>query len=122
MLQDPLHGIRVHCWVLVLEGNRDIKEGSFYIEPATGTRYPVNQSPYLAIESLWNCHNYWVNMQDCSNGVDNISFDLMNTHNWEYIFLDHQRCTQAPENMDPSSGMLSGTNDMAEAEPFYSSI
>jgi len=89
--EDRLHGIRLHCWVLVLEGKRDILEDSFYIEPATGMRYPVNQSPYLAIEAVFNCHNYWVNMQDCSNGVSNMSFDLMNSNHWEYIFLDHQR-------------------------------
>jgi len=111
--QDPLHGIRVHCWVLVLEGKRDILEESFYIEPATGTRYPVNQSPYLAIESIWNCHNYWVNMQDCSNGIDNIMFDLMNPTNWEYIFLDHQRSSPGPgqnqlAQLNPSGGDASG--------------
>eukprot|EP00657_Telonema_sp_P-1_P012739 TRINITY_DN949_c0_g1_i2.p1 TRINITY_DN949_c0_g1~~TRINITY_DN949_c0_g1_i2.p1 ORF type:complete len:274 (+),score=117.95 TRINITY_DN949_c0_g1_i2:93-914(+) len=83
--EDELHGIRVHAWVLVLEGQRGVTSGSFYIEPATGTSYPVNQSPYLAVESVWNNHNYWANMQDCSRGIDTLQFDLMNTTNWEYV-------------------------------------
>jgi len=92
---DELHGIRVHSWVLVLAGKRDILENSFYVEPATGTLYPVNQSPYISLESIWNNHNYWVNMQDCSRGIDTLAFDLMNTNNWEYIMLDHNRNSDA---------------------------
>ena len=32
---DPLYGMRVHAWVLVLAGKREISE-SFFIEPLTG--------------------------------------------------------------------------------------
>jgi len=54
--------------VLVLSGKREVPE-SFFIEALTGTAHPLNHSQYLGIESVWNDKNYWVNMQDCSNGV-----------------------------------------------------
>ena len=116
---DELHGIRVHCWVLILDGKRDILEESFYIEPATGTRYPVASSPYLAIESIWNCHNYWVNMQDCSNGIDHIRFDLsQESTQWEHIFLDHTRSQDAilPGQAVPAVEAGNGENAEADAE------
>ena len=65
---DPLHGLRIHSWVLVLEGKREVPE-SFFIEPFTGIAHPLTSPNYLGIESLWNHQNYWVNMQDCSEGV-----------------------------------------------------
>jgi len=66
--EDCLYGLRVHSWVLVLEGRRDVAE-SFFIEPLTGLAHPLNTMNYLGIESVWNHQNYWVNMQDCSEGV-----------------------------------------------------
>lgn len=65
---DKLHGLRVHCWVLVLSGKREVPE-SFFIETLTGVCHPLTHSAYLGIESVWNHKNYWVNMQDCSHGV-----------------------------------------------------
>ena len=65
---DCLYGLRVHSWVLVLAGKRDVAE-NFFIEPLTGLPHPVNSANYLGIESVWNHRNYWVNMQDCSEGV-----------------------------------------------------
>lgn len=65
---DKLHGLRVHCWVLVLSGKREVPE-SFFIETLTGNCDPLTHSAYLGIESVWNHKNYWVNMQDCSHGV-----------------------------------------------------
>jgi hypothetical protein len=65
---DPLHGLRIHSWVLILPGKREVPEG-FYIEPFTGIAHPLDSSNYLGIESVWNHQNYWVNMQDCSEGV-----------------------------------------------------
>lgn len=64
---DELYGLRIHCWVLVLSGKREVPE-NFFIEPLTGNSYSTQHDGYLGIESLWNNHNYWVNMQDCSNG------------------------------------------------------
>ena len=53
---------------MVLSGKREVPE-SFFIEPFTGLSHPVTSPNYLGIESVWNNFNYWVNMQDCSEGV-----------------------------------------------------
>ena len=63
---DPLHGLRVHSWVLVLAGKREVPE-SFFIDPFTARSYGKDDDHFLGIESLWNHKNYWVNMQDCWN-------------------------------------------------------
>ena len=96
---DKYHGLRVHCWVLILSGKREVPQ-NFFIEPTTGNHYiiptasiytPVcyvcvcvcvcmcvcvsgksystDSELYLGIESLWNHHNYWINMQDCAQGL-----------------------------------------------------
>ena len=65
---DDLHGLRFHCWVLVLAGKREVPL-SFFIEPTTSKTYSTDHEEYLGIESLWNHRNYWVNMQDCAEGV-----------------------------------------------------
>ena len=42
---------------------------SFFLEPTTGESHPLDWEGYLGVESLWNHRNFWVNMQDCSQGV-----------------------------------------------------
>jgi hypothetical protein len=64
---------RVHAWVLVRAGKREIKEHIF-IEPSTGRVYTVKNSPYLAIEALWNHNNFWINTKLESKVVDVSSF------------------------------------------------
>lgn len=59
---DPLEGQRVHAWVLVRSGRRGVSE-SVFVEPSTGQVYPLEESPYFTIESVWNHENVWVNMQ-----------------------------------------------------------
>ncbi|CAI9730778.1 Hypothetical predicted protein [Octopus vulgaris] len=82
---DLMRGMRVHSWVLVLAGIREVGE-SFFIEPFTGEAEPLKTDSYLGIESVWNHQNYWVNMQDCSNGISKMQYDLNDGTNWEYIF------------------------------------
>lgn len=64
---DDLYGLRIHSWVLVLAGKREVPE-NFFIEPLTGNSFSTTHDAFLGIESIWNNTNYWVNMQDCSNG------------------------------------------------------
>jgi len=80
---DELYGMRVHCWVLVLAGKREVPE-NFFIEPTTGNC--VEAEEYLGIETLWNNTNYWVNMQDCSHGIGEMSYDLGDIARWEFMF------------------------------------
>ncbi|KAL5961608.1 Dynein regulatory complex subunit 7 [Taenia solium] len=81
---DPLFGLRVHSWILVLPGNRDVQE-AFFIEPFTGESVPLDTDMYLGIESVWNHNNYWVNMQDCTNGIKEMRYDLNNLEDWEFV-------------------------------------
>lgn len=61
-LGDALEGRRVHAWVLVRPGKRNMTD-SVFVEPSTGEVYPLEESPYFAIESMFNSTNLWVNMQ-----------------------------------------------------------
>ncbi|KAM5207902.1 dynein regulatory complex subunit 7 isoform 2-T7 [Hipposideros larvatus] len=83
---DPLHGLRVHSWVLVLSGKREVPE-SFFIDPFTARSYSTQDDHFLGIESLWNHKNYWVNMQDCWNCCKDLVFDLGDPLRWEYLLL-----------------------------------
>uniref|UniRef100_A0A3P9DPC4 Dynein regulatory complex subunit 7 n=1 Tax=Maylandia zebra TaxID=106582 RepID=A0A3P9DPC4_9CICH len=85
-LADPLRGLRVHCWVLVLSGCRDVQENVF-VDPLTGISYPTNSDNFLGIESVWNNLNYFVNMQDCSNGCADMMFDLDDLKTWEPVLF-----------------------------------
>lgn len=52
---------RVHAWVLVCAGRRDVKEHTF-LEPSNGRAYMPSNCPYIGIESVWNNTNYFVNV------------------------------------------------------------
>lgn len=86
--EDPLLGDRVHCWVLVKAGRRDV-ENHVYIEPSTGLSYSLLDAPYLGIESVWNESNYWANVQDAS--PREMQFDLHDSNNWEYVLIDEKK-------------------------------
>ncbi|GAA6233809.1 dynein regulatory complex subunit 7 [Lates japonicus] len=81
---DPLRGLRVHCWVLVLSGSRSVQE-NFFIDPLTGISYSTIDDNFLGIESVWNNLNYYVNMQDCKNGCADMVYDLEDLKMWEPV-------------------------------------
>jgi hypothetical protein len=85
---EEMKGIRIHAWVLVLPGKRQVSE-PFFIEPSTGTVSDCETDKYLGVESVWGAQNYWVNMQICYDGLKGISFDLSNNVNWEFVLLDN---------------------------------
>ncbi|GLC33992.1 Dynein regulatory complex subunit 7 [Pleodorina starrii] len=90
---DPDAGICkfVHAWVMVLPGKRDVSEAMF-IEPSTGRKYPLTDSPYKGIEMLWNHRNFWVCLQQPQPHSDSraepkdISYDLSDPSKWEPVF------------------------------------
>ncbi|XP_069510353.1 dynein regulatory complex subunit 7 [Ambystoma mexicanum] len=84
--RDPLYGLRIHCWVLVLSGKREVPE-NFFIDSFTGLPYNTTDDHFLGIESLWNHQNYWVNMQDCREGCKDLIFDLGDPVRWEFMLL-----------------------------------
>uniref|UniRef100_H3DBW9 Uncharacterized protein n=1 Tax=Tetraodon nigroviridis TaxID=99883 RepID=H3DBW9_TETNG len=82
---DDLRGLRVHCWVLVLAGSRDV-ENNFFIDPLSGNGYATHAQDFLGVESVWDNYNYYVNMQDCSNGSD-VVYDLEDLDRWEPVLV-----------------------------------
>ncbi|KAG5848751.1 hypothetical protein ANANG_G00102750 [Anguilla anguilla] len=81
---DPLLGQRVHCWVLILAGSREVPE-NFFVDPLTGKSFSTGDPSFLGIESVWNHQNYWVNMQSCHNGCAEMTFDLSDATRWEFL-------------------------------------
>ncbi|KAK7505575.1 hypothetical protein BaRGS_00003320 [Batillaria attramentaria] len=73
-------------FILKMEARKREVPESFFIEPFTGISHSVMSPNYLGIESVWNNFNYWSNMQDCSEGVGKISYDLGDCTCWEYMF------------------------------------
>ncbi|XP_078089368.1 dynein regulatory complex subunit 7 [Mustelus asterias] len=97
---DVMHGLRVHCWVLVLAGKREVPE-NFFIDPFTGNSYKTTNEKFLGIESIWNHRNYWVNMQECKFGCKDMVFDLGDPVRWEYMLPDTENSQLAiPESYD----------------------
>ena len=82
---DELGGLRVHSWVVVLRGKRGVPE-TFFVEPTLGEAVSAKSDKYLGIEAMWNSKNYWVNMQDCTNGCVDLHYSLGDSSGWEYVF------------------------------------
>ena len=86
--------MRLHAWVIVLAGKREVAE-SFFIEPSTGQKYPTSgsgASPYYGIECMFSNKNFYINMQERfiypEPGfpyVTGISLDLSDSSCWEYV-------------------------------------
>lgn len=91
--KDPLEKDRVHCWILIMKGRRDVQQDIF-VEPTTATVYPVHQAPYVGIESVWNETNYWVNVQSAK--MEDMKYDLNQNSSWEYVLIDERRMDDKP--------------------------
>lgn len=106
--QDELHGKRVHCWILVQYGKREIQD-NFFLEPSTGEVVKIADPSYLGIESVFNNTNYWVNMQETTS-IAEMSFELHDASKWEYIFL-----TDIPDDDEDANATQSGTKSHENA-------
>jgi hypothetical protein len=51
---------RVHAWVLVCAGRRDVRE-TMFIESSTGRVYTARSCPFIAVEFVWNHLNFFIN-------------------------------------------------------------
>jgi len=85
--EDEYENRRIHCWVLVRKGAREVSK-DMYIEPTTGRIYDVTRCPYLKIDLIWNHRNLWVNMQVCA--ASQVQLDLTNPRYFEYVMLDSE--------------------------------
>jgi hypothetical protein len=62
---------------------------SIFIEPTTGRKYALDNSPYYSVEAIFNHQNFWVNL-DPSRSVESIDlerFDEDLTGEWEYVMI-----------------------------------
>ncbi|NWS67428.1 DRC7 protein, partial [Crotophaga sulcirostris] len=117
--RDPLHGLRVHAWVLVLSGNRDVPE-TFFINPFTGKSHSTTDEHFLGIESVWNHTNYWVNKQDCWNGCKDLVFDLGDAVRWEIMIPENNKPLQLlPDAEEENILSDRGIGDLEEEKVEY---
>lgn len=80
--EDEHRGNRRHAWVVILSNvdwaakkcageehgfNEDAPVQPFFIEPSTGVHFPVDDSNYFSIESVWNESNYYVSKRNKEN-------------------------------------------------------
>jgi hypothetical protein len=110
--EDELKGLRIHSWVLVLPGKREVSE-AFFIEASTGAVYDCEAEQYLGVESVWSNQNYWVNMQICYDGLKGISFDLGDNSKWEFVLLDN---TQPGSKKSEGEEGEAGSDEEEDAE------
>uniref|UniRef100_A0A8V0ZEA7 Dynein regulatory complex subunit 7 n=1 Tax=Gallus gallus TaxID=9031 RepID=A0A8V0ZEA7_CHICK len=113
---DHLCGLRVHAWVLVLSGKREVPE-TFFIDPFTGNSYSTMDEQFLGIESVWNHKNYWVNMQDCRNGCKDLVFDLSDAVHWEIMLSETDKPLQLLLGAEKKNELFDrNVDDMEEEE------
>lgn len=87
-LMDELRGRRVHAWVVLLAGKRELPD-NYYVEPSTGSVRPIDDAPpYYGLEAIFNASNYWVNMQGLARPSRELSWELADTALWEHVFID----------------------------------
>ncbi|NWQ91147.1 DRC7 protein, partial [Burhinus bistriatus] len=117
--RDPLYGLWVHAWVLVLSGKKEVPE-TFFINPFTGNSHSTMDESFLGIESVWNHRNYWVNMQDCRNGCKDLIFDLSDAICWEIMLSRSNKPLQllpdAEEEKELSDTEMNDTQEKEEED------
>lgn len=70
------------------KGKRDLGE-AFFIEPSTGRKYSIEESPYYTVEAIFNHKNYYINME-VERPIQEIEFDIENDNSgqWEYVMIN----------------------------------
>jgi hypothetical protein len=88
MVPDPFIGNRVHAWVLLKKGKRGVAE-TVFLEPSTGRSYSLVDSPYEAVDSVFNHLNFYINMNQ-EMSVKDINFTNMGISgkDWEFVMID----------------------------------
>lgn len=107
---------RKHCWVYIQKPKRDLTE-NFFIEPSTGRKYAVEDTPYYTIDAIFNHKNYWINI-DHNRPIDevNMEFENDNTGEWEFVMINSgenkgEEEEEANEDDDDDDDGEGGNND-----------
>ena len=79
---------RIHAWVLIMRGEREMTEHIF-IEPTTGRTYALDNSPYFSIEAIFDHKNFYINLDPTLelNELLPLEFTDDSTGLWEYVML-----------------------------------
>lgn len=132
---DNYFGRRVHAWVAVKEKKKAPEPQSqkdedseskkdenshepqidavletvssvFFIEPSTGFRFEADETTYIAIESVWNHKNYYINRQEPISDIANMSWNFKDLICWEHFLHDDGLDEDNAEETDDSSKYL----------------
>ncbi len=117
--EDGLRAQRVHCWVMVYPGSREVAQ-HYMVEPSIGSVWEAEKSPYEGIECMWNHKNVWINMQEPKQPMNVTDFDLSNFKSWEYVFLESDPVIAQEHYDDKESEQQQRIVDVPA--PFFSEI
>ncbi|CAL9690283.1 unnamed protein product [Knipowitschia caucasica] len=81
---DPLWGLRVHFWVLVVAGSHSV-ERDFFIDPLSGKQFPAGHPDFLGVESVWNEFNVYINMEIWAKGFQHMVWDPEDQSQWQTV-------------------------------------
>lgn len=105
--EDEYGRSRVHAWVLMNKGSREIQY-PFFIEPTTGRRYETDGAPYHTIEAIFNHQNFWVNL-DPAREIDEVNLEFHEDTNgeWEYVMIQPGSKKDDEEDIDNNEDLSS---------------
>ena len=85
---DPYGKSRLHAWVLIQKGTRQMSE-SVFIEPTTGREYFLDKSPYFSVQGIFNHENFWINLapQMDLDSLYPLEFKEDDDGQWEYVMI-----------------------------------
>lgn len=105
---------RLHAWVLIQRGARDMMQ-SIFIEPTTGRKYSLDNSPYHTIEAIFNHQNFWVNLDPTREIAElNMEFQKDVTGAWEYVMVTMRKGDEDDD--EDEDGDEIGDEDQIEDE------
>lgn len=89
--EDEYGRTRLHAWIFVQKLDRSVNE-EFFIEPTTGRKYNIEDSPYFSIQAAFNHQNFWINL-DPSRDIRsmNMNFEEDPDSNWEFVMIQTKK-------------------------------
>lgn len=74
---------------------------TIFIEPTTGRKYALDNSPYHSIQAIFNHRNFWINL-DPKREIDEMNLEFQEDINgeWEYVMIGEKKANEEDENED----------------------
>lgn len=113
--EDEYDRCRLHAWVYVQKTSRQVPE-PFFIEPTTGRRYAVDESPYYTVEAIFNHTNFWINL-DPSRDLSTLSLDFTeDSELWEFVMIQTKKKSGSNQDGEDESEHDEENEDEAQEE------